>query len=1414
MSTSPFAARCAAANLTPQETAAARDWLCNLLIRDDRARLDEAGDGAERRLSETFWDLPAEGSEERGLLKELLGMPWAGEGPPRRTHSRRDEIIDMLSAAACGMDLCVEPGEAEAPPRLQELEYPGDHPDAHLYACELVGGPGQGKSTLGLAASALHRCRLLEGEDLPLPAHQQAERWRSHPFYSSLAEACPGLPLRLSAVELARSLSSGQSSTHGPPWSSVYEHLGMEPEAVRAELGVDVVRRLAEAGRCIVILDGFDEVGSAHDRINVMKAVQGALHGLSHASVSSTWQLWLATRPHGYHGELALIAGRPCRRTLRPLTPKEGLDFAEHMLADDPRRQELVTRLRPAAEDPGMAPLLSSPLQVALLARVVRTRELPRDRYALFEEHLKVVYEREAGRPTWAAALLRERKDEVLRLHHDTALRLQARSEAPDAVRPGLPDAEVQDALTGFLRESEVEEAASVARLLVRACRERLVLMTEPEPGHLGFSLRSTQEFLAARGLIQEQRDLGFHRRLGLELVPRPIWRQTLQFLVQGWLEWGRDGEDILLNGPCAEAEHGAALATELYPLARKPAVKRRLLDRACGLVGTYYPRANEQLGALLSDAQFEAFRSQLERALRDTENPAGLHGAWTVLFYAMNEGHLWPMPMGAAAWADTRLPARILNAAWRLGPIAAEWAAERMWERPEGSRPGAVLWIRRKGGRLGELQQSLRPLMDPRYPDPNRSLPRTEARGVTRGHEVSLDFRPYPTPSQGACSPRHTPDTPTWRAWARAADHCECPNPRTLAAALDAMADLSHAELAELQGYCPSVLFALAGHIQDRDHAQSLALAAAGGHFGTLEDWRTWEASWSSPAGERPTARIVVWAPGTVPKLSSEELPIHLYNGSIAQRVREPVRPGLPEWQDLLWTALVDGRSISSRAIATLFLRWARRREVPDAARVAHAVSIGDRTGPVFRHPAWTSEEWQSVQAAVVKRWPPREAPPSRLPIGSPELWTSLGLPGPPPLQPPPPPPEPLPSAPVCFDTLKVTDLRGVPSLELKLALPEAGHGQWVVLLGNNGTGKTTLLRAIALALRDPTRTEAWPGLDPAQFLRIGGKGDARVEIDGPRGQWVAGVRRAEGDARFVASRPDGPVLPVFGYGARRGSALGGPDRAVQLDPVKGVEIATLFEEHAHLVHATSWLSGLQRQSLLQPATDATREAGQLYQRVIAALTAVLGAEHVEFSTHLLVTLPGQPPVPLDWLSDGYITTAGWFIDLLARWLELARRSGVRIRADAPLEQMTGVVLLDEIDLHLHPTWQIEAIHRARRLLPRMTFFVTTHNPAAVVGARPEEIWVLRRDGDAVTAEQHEVPPTLLTAGEILRTYFGMDRLYPSELGEKLDRYLKLADDPYRTDEEQAEVERLEQELSAAGVPRELDILPRERPR
>jgi len=85
-----------------------------------------------------------------------------------------------------------------------------------------------------------------------------------------------------------------------------------------------------------------------------------------------------------------------------------------------------------------------------------------------------------------------------------------------------------------------------------------------------------------------------------------------------------------------------------------------------------------------------------------------------------------------------------------------------------------------------------------------------------------------------------------------------------------------------------------------------------------------------------------------------------------------------------------------------------------------------------------------------------------------------------------------------------------------------------------------------------------------------------------------------------------------------------------------------------------------------------------------------------------------GSTEVPFPALSDGYRAFFGWLGDLLFHVCETCP-SGKK------LTENTGIVMVDEIDLHLHPTWQMKVLHALARELPNIQFIVTSHSPLVV---------------------------------------------------------------------------------------------------
>lgn len=125
----------------------------------------------------------------------------------------------------------------------------------------------------------------------------------------------------------------------------------------------------------------------------------------------------------------------------------------------------------------------------------------------------------------------------------------------------------------------------------------------------------------------------------------------------------------------------------------------------------------------------------------------------------------------------------------------------------------------------------------------------------------------------------------------------------------------------------------------------------------------------------------------------------------------------------------------------------------------------------------------------------------------------------------------------------------------------------------------------------------------------------------------------------------------------------------------------------------------------------------------------------------------------------------------MVARWVEHANEQGLPIDSDL-LGAMTGIVLLDEIDQHLHPSWQSRVIEDVRGCFPRMSFVVTTHNPLTLHGARPGEVVVLRRRGTEVLARQIDVPPGLDASAILTGPWFDLETTFDADTVHLIERH------------------------------------------
>lgn len=376
-------------------------------------------------------------------------------------------------------------------------------------------------------------------------------------------------------------------------------------------------------------------------------------------------------------------------------------------------------------------------------------------------------------------------------------------------------------------------------------------------------------------------------------------------------------------------------------------------------------------------------------------------------------------------------------------------------------------------------------------------------------------------------------------------------------------------------------------------------------------------------------------------------------------------------------------------------------------------------------------------------------------------------------------------------------------PVIDVPFAQPDRERGQWVVLVGENGIGKTTLLRALALALASP---DVASKLLDERLAMVRNGGDGRVSVELDTGTLTIAVRRGERTEVVESTTPDGLRPWVVGYGVRRGNARGEKDREPEVGALG--ELHTLFDRPASLHGAVQWLANLdadvlreQRRSPRQGTDVPAGPRESVWRAVEYALQVLLEVTKVEVDEGGIVYVrhPRFDRVRLDALSDGYLTTAGWVIDMIARWIDRQRELDEPVGADL-LRQMCGFVLLDEIDLHLHPLWQMRIVDDVRRLFPRLSFVVTTHNPLTLYGARSGEVYVMRREserGDRIELVQKDIRPGY-DVDRVLLEQFGVEHTFDRETRELLLKHRKLVvegaavDDPKRVDMERRLRERL----------------------
>lgn len=175
---------------------------------------------------------------------------------------------------------------------------------------------------------------------------------------------------------------------------------------------------------------------------------------------------------------------------------------------------------------------------------------------------------------------------------------------------------------------------------------------------------------------------------------------------------------------------------------------------------------------------------------------------------------------------------------------------------------------------------------------------------------------------------------------------------------------------------------------------------------------------------------------------------------------------------------------------------------------------------------------------------------------------------------------------------------------------------------------------------------------------------------------------------------------------------------------------------------------------------------------------------------------------VSIDQLSQGVGSIIGWVGTLLQRMYEIHSDS-------VEPEKGAAIVLIDEIDAHLHPKWQQILVDVVKDVFPATQFIVTTHSPLIVAGLTREEVMIFRRDPcDDQRRISVERPPGDLKGWRVDQILtgeaFGLGGARDLKTVANLDRYADLMGQYPRSEEEEQELRMLAVKLGTDLPPPE----------
>ena len=366
-----------------------------------------------------------------------------------------------------------------------------------------------------------------------------------------------------------------------------------------------------------------------------------------------------------------------------------------------------------------------------------------------------------------------------------------------------------------------------------------------------------------------------------------------------------------------------------------------------------------------------------------------------------------------------------------------------------------------------------------------------------------------------------------------------------------------------------------------------------------------------------------------------------------------------------------------------------------------------------------------------------------------------------------------------------------------LKLSLDE----RLTVFHGDNAHGKTSVLNAIAVGLGAiPTLLPEVSGIKflktdrrrSARFVRVMLETTDGVIWDRQEGRapshGVRSLREKIGDIISADEEGNRADLPILAFYDADRAGFDVPRRRSGFDRElpRYAALAEALSARIEFRDFFEWFKAKEDEELRDQKRDpsAVSKELQAVRTAITSMIPVASQPRIEFRPlRFMVSLHSesgaQEDLTLDQLGGGYRV-------MLALVADLARRMAQgNPHCESPCT-CEAIVLIDEVDLHLHPTWQQRVVDDLLRTFPNTQFLVSTHSPPVLTSVKPEHIVELNRENGSVIAGHTTAATYGAEAGDVLSSVMGVrTRPENNEFVKRLDEYLRLvADDEGESEE------------------------------